>query len=107
MEKFVYVTNTSSTASGPPSPTGEGFCKPSISATDKDLVCERSDLGLPRRRPLQSKKIADGYAATTDVAGGASPSPTDDVGVCSVNIQTCGGDHTKPSLWGRGTACGG
>ena len=25
MEKFVYVTDTSSTASGPPSPTGEGF----------------------------------------------------------------------------------
>ena len=48
MEKFVYVTDTSSTASGPPSPTGEGFCKPSISATDKGLVRERSDLGSSR-----------------------------------------------------------
>ena len=34
MEKFVYVTNTSSTASGPPSPAGEGSRKSRFLAID-------------------------------------------------------------------------
>ena len=34
MEKFVYATNTSSTASGPPSPAGEGSRKSRFLAID-------------------------------------------------------------------------
>ena len=30
------------------SPTGEGFCKPSILATDKSAICNRSDIGQSR-----------------------------------------------------------
>ena len=80
MEKFVYVTDTSSTASGPPSPTGEGFCKPSISATDKGLVCERSDLGSSGRRPLQVLRCF----------------------YCFVNIRLCDGNLSRAFSFGEG-----
>ena len=51
MEKFVYATNTSSTASGPPSPTGEGFCKSCFWAIDGCAFCDRYDLGRPMVAP--------------------------------------------------------
>ena len=42
----------------------------------------------------------DGYAATTDVAGGASPSPTGEIKVvCSVNIQTHGSANFPLSIF--------
>ena len=45
MEKLVYVTNYSSTASGPPSLTREGFCEPSLSATDVCAIGNCYDIG--------------------------------------------------------------
>ena len=48
MEKFVYVTNTSSTASGPPSPAGEGSRKSRFLAIDGGAFCDRYDIGSSR-----------------------------------------------------------
>ena len=56
MEKFVYVTNTSSTASGPPSPAGEGSRKSRFLAIDGNAFCDRNDLGRPMVAPTDKDK---------------------------------------------------
>ena len=60
-------TPYSSTASGPPSLTREGFYKPSFSATDGGSFCDRYNLGPPRtsvptrRKDNRQKRGGDPY----------------------------------------------
>ena len=56
-------TPYSSTASGPPSLTREGFCKPSFSATDGCAAVTDATLDRRGRRSLRLVKIADGCIA--------------------------------------------
>ena len=58
MEKFVYVTNTSSTASGPPSPAGEGSRKSRFLAIDVSAFCDQNELG-PSRTPVPTIRKDD------------------------------------------------
>ena len=77
MEKLVYVTNYSSTASGPPSLTREGFCKSRFWAIDGGAFCtvttlDSRQLVAGTHLSLQSKKMTDGCAAVTVIFLGSS-----------------------------------